>query len=74
VEKKNEAENPKSLLAIGDLLMVFRFGGPALICWSYRTGPFGNRRVAEGKIPTLLLDADREDFCRLDGIKRAFWA
>lgn len=49
-------------LAIGGLLMLFRFGGPALIFGATGPGPFGNRWVAEGKIPTLLLDADLRFF------------
>jgi len=62
----------KVCLAIGGLLMVFRFGGPALIFGATGPGPFGNRRVNVGNTPTLLLDADREDFCHLDGSKRRF--
>lgn len=50
------------LLAIGGLLMFFRFGGPALIFGATGPGPFGNRWLAEGKAATLLLDADLRFF------------
>jgi len=50
------------LLAIGGLLMFFRFGGPALIFGATGPGPFGNRWLAEGKTATLLLDADLRFF------------
>lgn len=46
------------LLGIGGLLMLFRFGGPALIFGTTGPGPFGNRWLDEGKTATLLLDAD----------------
>lgn len=46
------------LLGIGGLLMLFRFGGPALIFGATGPGPFGNRWLAEGATATLLLDAD----------------
>ena len=49
-------------LAIGGLLMLFRFGGPALIYGATGPGPFGNPWVIDGKIPTLLLDADLRFF------------
>lgn len=45
------------LLAIGGLLMLFRFGGPALIFGATGPGPFGNRWFSEGNTATLLLDA-----------------
>lgn len=50
------------LLAIGGLLMFFRFGGPALIFGVTGPGPFGNRWLGEGKTATLLLDADLRFF------------
>ena len=46
------------LLAVGGLLMLFRFGLPALIYGATGPGPFGNRWVEEGHAATLLLDAD----------------
>ena len=49
-------------LGIAGLLMLFRFGGPALIFGATGPGPFGNRWVADGRIPTLLLDADLRFF------------
>lgn len=50
------------LLAISGLLMLFRFGGPALIFGATGPGPFGNRWLAEGTRATLLLDADLRFF------------
>jgi Domain of unknown function (DUF4345) len=50
------------LLAIGGLLMLFRFGGPALIFGATGPGPFGNRWLIEGRTATLLLDADLRFF------------
>jgi hypothetical protein len=50
------------LLGIAGLLMFFRFGGPALLHGATGPGPFGNRWLAEGKTPTLLLDADLRFF------------
>ena len=50
------------LLAIGSLLMFFRFGGPALIFGTTGPGPLGNRWLTEGKTATLLLDADLRFF------------
>ena len=49
-------------LVISGLLMLFRFGGPALIFGATGPGPFGNRWLAEGTTPTLLLDADLRFF------------
>ena len=49
-------------LATGGLLMLFRFSGPALIFGATGPGPFGNPWVTDGKIPTLLLDADLRFF------------
>jgi uncharacterized protein YjeT (DUF2065 family) len=46
------------LLTISGLLMLFRFGAPALIFGATGPGPFGNRWLAEGMTATLLLDAD----------------
>jgi hypothetical protein len=50
------------LLAIGGLLMFFRFGGPALIFGATGPGPFGNRWLAQGTNVPLLLDADLRFF------------
>ena len=49
------------LLAIGGLLMLFRFGGPALIFGTTGPGPLGNTWVA-GTGATLLLDSDLRFF------------
>lgn len=49
-------------LGMAGLLMLFRFGGPALIFGATGPGPFGNRWLAEGRIATLLLDADLRFF------------
>lgn len=46
------------LLGIAGLLMLFRFGGPALLFGATGPGPFGDRWLAEGRTATLLLDAD----------------
>lgn len=64
------------LLGIGGLLMLFRFGGPALIFGATGPGPFGNRWLADGKTATLLLDADLRFFgAMLIGIGFIFfWA
>ena len=50
------------VLGISGLLMVFRFGLPALIFGATGPGPFGNRWFAEGTTATLLLDADLRFF------------
>jgi hypothetical protein len=50
------------LLGISGLLMLFRFGGPALIFGATGPGPFGNRWLAQGAAPALLLDADLRFF------------
>lgn len=50
------------LLGIGGLLMLFRFGAPALIFGATGPGPFGNRWLTEGKTTTLLLDSDLRFF------------
>lgn len=50
------------VLGISGLLMLFRFGGPALIFGATGPGPFGNRWLLEGKSATLLLDADLRFF------------
>jgi len=50
------------VLGISGLLMVFRFGAPALIFGATGPGPFGNRWFAEGTTATLLLDADLRFF------------
>ena len=64
------------LLGIAGLLMLFRFGAPALIFGATGPGPFGNRWLAEGRTPTLLLDADLRFFgAMLIGIGVVFfWA
>jgi hypothetical protein len=50
------------LLGIAGLLMLFRFGGPALIFGATGPGPLGNRWLEEGTTATLLLDADLRFF------------
>ena len=50
------------LLGISGLLMLFRFGTPALIFGATGPGPFGNRWLAPGTTATLLLDADLRFF------------
>lgn len=50
------------LLGIAGLLMLFRFGGPALVYGATGPGPLGNRWLAEGTTATLLLDADLRFF------------
>jgi len=50
------------LLGLGGLLMLFRFGMPALIHGATGPGPFGNRWLAQGATATLLLDADLRFF------------
>jgi len=50
------------LLGIGGLLMLFRFGGPALIFGATGPGPFGNRWLTERSTATLLLDSDLRFF------------
>ena len=50
------------LLAIGALLMFFRFGGPALVFGATGPGPLGNRWLSERQTATLLLDADLRFF------------
>jgi hypothetical protein len=50
------------LLAIAGLLMLFRFGMPALVFGATGPGPFGNRWLEEGTPATLLLDADLRFF------------
>jgi len=50
------------LLGTSGMLMLFRFGGPALIFGATGPGPFGNRWLAEGATATRLLDADLRFF------------
>jgi hypothetical protein len=50
------------LLGIAGLLMLFRFGVPALIFGATGPGPLGNRWLEEGATATLLLDADLRFF------------
>jgi len=52
----------QSLLVLSGLLMLFRFGAPALIFGATGPGPFGNRWMVEGTTATLLLDADLRFF------------
>src|SRR6516165_9132677 len=61
-EKKMRRRILKVCLAIGGLLMLFRFGGPALIFGATGPGPFGNRWLTEGTTATLLLDSDLRFF------------
>ena len=49
-------------LALSGLLMLFRFGTPALVFGATGPGPFGNRWLAPGATATLLLDADLRFF------------
>ena len=49
-------------LGLSGLLMLFRFGTPALIFGATGPGPFGNRWLAPGTTATLLLDADLRFF------------
>ena len=49
-------------LGIAGLLMLFRFGGPALIFGATGPGPFGDRWLTGEKTATLLLDADLRFF------------
>ena len=63
------------LLAISGLLMLFRFGLPALIFGTTGPGPFGNRWIASGQATTLLLDADLRFFgAMMIGIGIIFFA
>jgi len=50
------------LLALSGLLMLFRFGTPALIFGATGPGPFGMPRFAWRSIATMLLDADLRFF------------
>jgi hypothetical protein len=50
------------LLVLGGLLMLFRFGLPALMYGATGPGPLGNRWLEEGKTATLLLDSDLRFF------------
>ena len=49
-------------LGLSGLLMLFRFGIPALIFGATGPGPFGNRWLTLGTTATLLLDADLRFF------------
>ena len=49
-------------LGLSGLLMLFRFGTPALVFGASGPGPFGNRWLAPGATATLLLDADLRFF------------
>ena len=49
-------------LGLSGLLMLFRFGTPALVFGATGPGPFGNRWLAPGATATLLLDADLRFF------------
>ena len=50
------------LLGISALLMIFRFGLPALTHGATGPGPFGNRWLAPGTTAPLLLDSDLRFF------------
>ena len=50
------------MLAMAGLLMLFRFGLPALVFGTTGPGPFGNQWIASGQATTLLLDADLRFF------------
>jgi hypothetical protein len=45
-------------LALAGLLMLFRFGAPALFFGATGPGPFGNHWLTDAKTPTVLFDAD----------------
>ena len=62
VEDKMKRIVLQILLGIAGLLMVFRFGVPALIFGATGPGPLGNRWLEEGTPATLLLDADLRFF------------
>ena len=49
-------------LGLSGLLMLFRFGIPALIFGATGPGPFGNRWLTPGTSATLLLDGDLRFF------------
>jgi hypothetical protein len=49
-------------LALAGLLLLVRFGGPALIFGATGPGPFGNNWVLADRTATLLLDADLRFF------------
>ena len=49
-------------LGIGGLLMLFRFGLPALMFGTTGPGPLGNRWLVQGQAATLLLDSDLRFF------------
>lgn len=50
------------LLVVGGLLMLFRFGLPALMYGATGPGPLGNPWLEEGQTATLLLDSDLRFF------------
>lgn len=50
------------LFGIGAFLMIFRFGGPALLFGTTGAGPFGDPWVLPGQETTNLLDADLRFF------------
>jgi len=50
------------LLAVGGLLLLFRFGLPALMYGATGPGPLGNRWLESGQTATLLLDSDLRFF------------
>ena len=50
------------LLGVSGLLMLLRFGAPALIFGASGPGPLGNRWLVEGNTATLLLDSDLRFF------------
>jgi hypothetical protein len=61
-------------LGLAGLLMLFRFGGPALIFGATGPGPLGSSWVSADRTPTLLLDADLRFFgAMLIGIGLVFF-
>jgi hypothetical protein len=62
VEDKMKRVVLQILLGIAGLLMLFRFGAPALVFGATGPGPLGNRWLEEGTTATLLLDADLRFF------------
>jgi hypothetical protein len=61
-------------LGLAGLLMLFRFGGPALIFGATGPGPLGSSWVAADRTVTLLLDADLRFFgAMLIGIGLVFF-
>jgi hypothetical protein len=59
---QDEADSSTDLVRVSGLLMLFRFGLPALIFGATGPGPFGNSWLAQGTTAMLLLDADLRFF------------